>query len=252
MEYLILGPGSMGIYSLLGYLKKHESELTNIKEISGSSAGAILGVCLALKIPLDDVLDKILTINLVKITKFKLRCFLSKYGLIDMKPVREALVDLYGCDPTFSELYKKIYISAYCLNRGRTEYFSVDTHPNMKVIDAVCMSISIPFIASSITYEDMIYVDGCTKERIPVTPFIGKRKDKIMCVMLKRRSRHFEKIEDFKGFMRAMLSTILHMSDVDTKDFGSCVEIDTQDYDLYSFGMSYDDKLRLFMLGVES
>jgi hypothetical protein len=71
-------------------------------------------------------------------------------------------------------------------------------------------------------------------------------------VMLKRRSRHFEKIEDFKGFMRAMLSTILHVSDVDTKDFGSCVEIDTQDYDLYSFGMSYDDKLRLFMLGVES
>jgi predicted acylesterase/phospholipase RssA len=40
-----------------------KNELKNIKEISGSSAGAIIGVALALDIPLRDILDKLLSIR---------------------------------------------------------------------------------------------------------------------------------------------------------------------------------------------
>ena len=66
MEYLVLGPASMGIFTMLGALINIEDDLKNIKEISGSSAGAILGVCLALEIPLYDILDKFLKVDLKK------------------------------------------------------------------------------------------------------------------------------------------------------------------------------------------
>jgi predicted acylesterase/phospholipase RssA len=75
-----------------------------------------------------------------------------------------------GCDPTFEELDMKIYVSAYCLNTSTTEYFSRDTHPKMKVIDAVCMSMAIPLIFACGKYQGRTYVDGGTQEQYPMVP----------------------------------------------------------------------------------
>mgnify|MGYP001190479424 FL=1 len=252
MEYLVLGPASMGVFAIVGSLIKYEAELKNIKEISGASAGAVIGVGLALNIPLPDILDGLLSIDIENLSKFNLRCFMSTYGLIDLKPVRKALVTVYGCDPTFSELHKKLYISSYCLNRSRTEYFSVDTHPDMKVLDAVCMSIAIPFIASSIVHRDMIYMDGCTRELIPVTPFIDKKPEKIMCIKLKTKNIYFEKITNLKQFIHAMMSSALQLPDTNTMKLGTVKEIDTGDLDIYKFTMSHEDKIRMFILGMNS
>ena len=72
MEYIILGPAAMGIFTVLGCLKREEENLKNIKEISGSSAGAILALFLALEIPLYDVLERLLSVDIEKLTKYKL------------------------------------------------------------------------------------------------------------------------------------------------------------------------------------
>jgi predicted acylesterase/phospholipase RssA len=250
MEYLVLGPASMGIFAMLGGLVKHADDLSTIKEISGSSAGAILAVALALDIPFHDILDRLLALDIENLTRFTLRCFLTTYGLVDMGPIREALVACYGGgDPTFADLKRKVYVSAYCLNRARTEYFSVDTHPNMKVADAVCMSIAIPFLFSSVTHEGRVYIDGCTKEYVPVTPFVDKRPDKIMCVRLKRADHYVDEITNLKEFMHAMLTSAVQVPDTNTIRFGRVVEIDTGQLDLYDFTMSHDDKLRMYLTG---
>lgn len=239
----------MGIFTMLGALINIEDDLKNIKEISGSSAGAILGVCLALEIPLYDVLDKFLKVDLKKHTKYNLKSFMKNYGLIDLDPIREVLKDVFGCDPTFSELKRKLHISTYCLNRGRTEYFSSDSHPSMKVIDAVCMSISIPILASSVKLNDMIYMDGGIKERVPITPFEGEAPHKILCLKLKSQDIFFEKIATFSKFVETFMSSLLNIrADINLDKIGKVVEVDTEDYDLFSFKMSFDDKLRLFLL----
>jgi predicted acylesterase/phospholipase RssA len=252
MEYLVLGPASMGIFAILGCLTKYEGDLKNIKEISGSSAGAILAVALAMGIPLHDVLDRLLHLDIANLTKFKLKCFIRTYGLIDMGPIRDTLVACYGSDPTFIELPKKVYIAAYCLNRSRTEYFSMDTHPDMKVIDAVCMSMAIPLVFSSVEYRGTIYMDGCTKELLPTTPFLDKKADKIMCIKLKSKEAYVEKITNLKQFMRAMLSSVLQVPDTNTLKLGLVKEIDTAHIDIYKFTMSHEDKLRMFILGMNS
>lgn len=252
MEYLVLGPASMGMFALAGCLTKYEEDLKGIKEISGSSAGSLIAVALGLNISLPDILDKLLAIDFENLSRFKLRTFISTYGLIDLKSGRGALVEAYGCDPTFSELHKKVYISAYCLNRARTEYFSVDTHPDMKVIDAVFMSIAIPLVVSSMKYNDMIYMDGSTRELIPVTPFIDKKPEKIMCIQLKSKDRYFEKITNIKQFVSAMLYSLLQVPDTNTLKLGCVKEIDTGDIDIFKFSMSYEDKIRMFMIGMNT
>ena len=250
MEYLVLGPSSMGMFGFIGSLKKHENKLENIKEISGSSAGAILGACLALEIPLDDVLRKFMKIDIESLSKYKLRTFFRNYGLVDMEPVREALVSVFGSDVKFRDLKKKLHVSAYNLNRGRTEYFSNDTNPDMCVVDAVCMSMSVPFIAATRQYDGNVYLDGGTKEDIPITPFLGKPYHKVLSFKLKVRERYIEKINSFNLFISTLLGSILNLrADIDTTRLCKTIYVSTGDYNLFKFDMSHDDKLRMFFLG---
>ena len=163
MEYLILGPASMGIFSLVGALKARESELANIKEISGSSAGAILALFLALGMSMNEITDICISLNIPNFVKIRIGSFFNKFGFVDMNPIRKKLIDICGGNPTFQELETKIYISAYCLNTSETVYFSRDTHPDMNVIEAVLMSMAVPFIFACVQYDGYTYIYGGTK-----------------------------------------------------------------------------------------
>ena len=45
------------------------------------------------------------------------------------------------------------------------------------------------------------------------------------------------------------MSSLLNIrADINLDKIGKVVEVDTEDYDLFSFKMSFDDKLRLFLL----
>ena len=112
MEYLVIGPGAMGIFSMLGYLKTIENKLDNIKEYSGASAGAIICLMLALGFSIDDILYKLALLDGNKLVKLNLKCFMNRYGLVDLKPIRETFVEVLESDPSFSDIEKKIYISA--------------------------------------------------------------------------------------------------------------------------------------------
>lgn len=252
MEYLVLGPAGMGIFTLLGSLMKYEDDLKHIKEISGSSAGAILAVALALRIPLHDVLDRLLSVDFANITKFKIKNFMTTFGFSELAPVRKALVDACGCDPTFLELEKKVYISSYCMNRARTEYFSVDTHPHMKVFDAVCMSLAIPLVFSTAKHDGRIYMDGGTKECFPITPFVDKKPEKIMCIRVKQKDVFIQDIRNIKQFLKALVTSAMKVTDTNTIKMGKVIELDIDGEDMLKFNMTHEDKLKLFMKGTIS
>ena len=103
MEYLVIGPGAMGGFSMLGYLKTIEKSLDNIKEYSGASAGAILVVFLALGFTVDEILYKLAELQGKNLIKLNLKCFMNKYGLIDLEPIRHKFIDIFESDPTFQK-----------------------------------------------------------------------------------------------------------------------------------------------------
>tara|TARA_B100001564_G_scaffold324756_1_gene305816 strand:+ start:24585 stop:25349 length:765 start_codon:yes stop_codon:yes gene_type:complete len=253
MEYLVIGPSSMGIFAFMGCLKQHEHKLKNILEISGSSAGALLGLFLALEIPLDDALDKLLKLDIASIMKYNIRTFLRRYGFIERDTIYNALVNMYGCNPKFSELKKKLHVATYNLNRGKTQYFSTDTHPSMRVLDAIYMSMSIPFLGSVKPYNGHIYLDGGTVEDVPITPFIGKSFDKIITFKLFIRENYIDKINTFTEFINTILSRVISLrKEVDLSKVCETIYVSAGDYNLFDFELTHEDKLRLFLLGYNS
>ena len=63
----------------------------------------------------------------------------------------------------------------------------------MKVIDAICMSIAVPFIFSSYRYDNMVYVDGGTLETLPTAPFLGKKPHNILCIRMKMKTQIYRR-----------------------------------------------------------
>lgn len=238
----------MGIYSMIGTLKGMESKLVDVKEISGSSAGSILALFLALGMSVDEILNISLSLNVPEFVKIRIGSFFNKFGFVDLGPIRKKMVEICGCDPTFQELDMKIYVSAYCLNTSTTEYFSRDTHPDMKVIDAVCMSMAIPFIFACGTYQGKTYVDGGTQESYPMTPFLDKKPYDITCVKVKIDTLYQEEINTPRQFVESLVrSTIVNRTD-HSKDI-EMIEINVEDTNIFDFSMSYEEKIRLYNLG---
>ena len=238
----------MGIYSLIGCLKSMETRLVDVKEISGASAGSILALFLALGMSVDEILDIALNLNVPEFVKLRIGSFFNKFGFVDLDPIRDKLVELCGCDPTFEELDMKIYVSAFCLNNSKTEYFSVDTHPKMKVIDAVCMSIAIPLIFSSGKYEGKTYVDGGTQEEYPMLPFLDKKPHEVTCVKLKMDILYREEIETPKQYIESLIrSSVTNRINYDTHI--KMIEINVGTVNIFDFSMSYEEKIRLYNIG---
>ena len=248
MKYLVLGPASMGIYSLIGSLKALESKLIDVKEISGSSAGSILALLLALGMSVDEILEVSLSLNIPDFVKLRIGSFFNKFGFVDLGPIREKLVEVCGCDPTFDELEMKIYVSAYCLNSSSTEYFSKDTHPNMKVIDAVCMSMAIPLIFACGRYEGKTYIDGGTQEQYPMTPFLGKKPHEVTCIKLKMDRVYQEEINNPRQFVESLIRSSL-TNRIEYSKYTKIFEINVGDTNIFDFGMSYEEKVRLYNIG---
>ena len=248
MKYLVLGPASMGIFSLIGLLKARETVLTDVKEISGSSAGAILALFLALGMSVDEILNISLSLNIPSFVKIRIGSFFNKFGFVDMTPIRKKIVDICKSDPTFKEIGMKIYIAAFCLNTGETVYFSKDTHPNMKIIDAVCMSIAIPFIFACGNHEGYTYIDGGTKEDYPLTPFLDKKPHEITCIKIIMDRIYHDKIESPKKFVEMLVRSALSNRNGYTLPV-NIIEINVKNTNIFDFNMSYEDKIKLFNLG---
>ena len=233
---------------MIGTLKALESKLVDVKEISGSSAGSILALFLALGISVDEIFDIVLNLNVPEFVKIRIGSFFNKFGFVDMDPIRDKLVKICGCDPTFEELDMKIYVSAFCLNTSTTEYFSRDTHPKMKVIDAVCMSISIPLIFACGKFEGKTYVDGATQEQIPMAPFFDKKPHEITCIKLKMNQIYQEDITTPRQFVESLIrSTISNR--IEYSKYTKVIDIHIGDTNIFDFNISYEDKIKLYNIG---
>lgn len=248
MKYLVIGPASMGIFSLIGALKRIEHTLEDVHEISGCSAGAILTLLLSIGMNVDQMLDVCLHTELTDIFDVNIQSFITNYGFVEITKVRDKLIQICGCNPKFSEIQKKIYISSYCLNTHKTEYFSKDTHPDMYVIDAVCMSMAIPIVFESVEYNGYNYIDGCTSEDFPLYPFLDKMDHEITCVKIKLTKRFKSEIRNLFDFFESVLFSTFHNKDSYSKKI-NIIEVNVSDTNIFNFEMSYEEKIRLYTLG---
>ena len=252
MKYLAIGPGAMGFFMYLGVVSKlkKEGQLEDLEEISGASAGALLGFLFCVsKGDTTRLLDWTLGVPVKSIMKPQIKTLTTQYGLVPHTKVRKVLADfLQRDDITFQELYHhfpvKLHVSAYCVDYMKTTYFSVDATPRMSVLDAVCASIAIPFLFSSVRIGDANYIDGGAAEAVPGAPFLGREKD-TMCVRLAWGVPG--KVRDLKTYAISILYATMNLrANYDLP--GLALEADP---DVFDFSASGETKLRMFLRGYE-
>lgn len=257
MKYVAIGPGSMGLFVYLGVFSKLKNKglLKDVQEISGSSAGSILGfLFLATEGNIPEILDFALNVPVKQIMKPNIKSLLVNFGLVPVTKVRKQLSlackkYLKKDDITFLEFYEhtkiKFHVSAYCVDLMKTEYFSVDTTPTMSVLDAVSTSVAIPFLFSSTKLNDLNYIDGGAAEDCPCGPFINKERSEILALKLAWTRPTIAK--DLKSYGISILMSILKMrysyEDVPT------IHVDLGDTDVFDFGTENEGKIRMFIQG---
>jgi predicted acylesterase/phospholipase RssA len=257
MKHLAFGPGAMGYFLYLGALSalSDASALNDLQSISGASAGALIALVYILaKGDIQKTLEYSLTVPIKDTMKPNIKVLLKSFGLVSTKKVRAVFIDtlrhfIPNDDLTFAELYTywpvKLHVAACCIDLHATHYFSVDTAPSMSVIDAVCMSISIPFLFQSNRHGPWRYIDGGTLETIPGGPLIGLDPKTVLTFNIDDEWR--SDVKDLKSYALCILGAALTLRQ--KYPMFPRIGLIAGPIDTFDFGASNDVKLRMFTIG---
>jgi len=260
MKYLVVGPGAMGFYAILGtvYAMQNYEKTKDIEAVAGSSAGSIVAFgCLVAKWDIIRLFKIIKNVDVNQLMRLNLKSLLNNYGLVPASRWKDVFskicMELAGKeDFTFQELKEwsglDFYVSAYNITLQKSCYFSHHTHPTMSVSHAVCMSISIPFLFESVMYKDHRYVDSAAFETCPLTPFIGKDMEEVVSIELDPEPS-VEKpphIGSFVDFIQHFITSIMRNRVVYEKP---TVYIKMKEGEAFNFSMDNEKKTELFYHG---
>lgn len=157
------GGGVRGI-SHLGVLKALNEAGIFPNQVSGSSAGAIVGAMYCQGYSPDEVLKIIIETNYFKL----LRPAISWKGLFNLDSLAQ-LLKTYLPHNDFSALKTTLIVAATDIGKGEVVYFDCG-----KLIDPILASSCIPGMFEPILYDSRYLVDGGVLNNLPVEPLQGK------------------------------------------------------------------------------
>jgi len=215
------GIAYIGVIKALEELKL----IKNLKNICGVSSGSIFGLALFLELnykSLENLIMKVLNYKNIKTTnKINIANILEYYGVengANIQKIIEIILEKKTGNRkcTFkqlSELFpgKKFIVGGTNLTENKAEYFSIDTTPDMEVIKAIRISISVPLVFTKVTYNDCIYVDGGVTCNFPIDYFKDDMENTLgICVS---SVKYMSDISSFETYMARIFRALLDSAD---------------------------------------
>ncbi len=202
IKHIVLSSGSYkGVY-MLGVLKHLKDiqyySINNIENIYAVSVGSILAVLLAMRLDLNDITNYVIDRpwgKLFSIESENLINSLYSKGMLDITIFYSLFENFFkkekiNKDITMQEFYDKYKIRlqfiALNINSFENEVFSHEKTPDLKLIEAVYMSCSLPFIFVPNIYNNNYYLDGGLINPYPLKMCINENKneDEIMSIFI--------------------------------------------------------------------
>jgi predicted acylesterase/phospholipase RssA len=178
IKNVVFAGGGFKGWAYVGTLKalKEYIPIENIEQVIGVSIGSLFGIFYVLQMDPDFLLDFIMNLNFKEIIDINLDSILVNQSILQGDTftglLRELLSFKVDPDITFRELkrYTNILFSVNALNisDSKLEYFNSILTPDVKVIDAVRASCSIPFLLPSYCINNKYYFDGGIINNCPV------------------------------------------------------------------------------------
>ena len=140
----------------------------DISQVIGVSIGSLFGLFYVLGIKWDFILNYVMNLNFKDFMDIDIDNILTNQSLLKGNKFTEIIKEIISLkidpDITFIELkrYSKILftVNALNINDSKLEYFNYKLTPDVKVIDAVRASCSLPFVFPPYLLKDKYYYDG--------------------------------------------------------------------------------------------
>lgn len=183
---LLIGSGGARGYMFLGALHRlyAENYLHEIKEYAGVSIGSAISFLLACGLTPRDIWREVKHMNSADLAALSTNV-IKHFGLFTMVKVKSKLRDILHRrlgrrSLTFQELFdlkeKELHILSFNTTKKKGEIFNRTISPNMDIIDAVCMSCSIPLLFEPYVHQGSEYTDGAMYDPYPI--YILDREEK--------------------------------------------------------------------------
>tara|TARA_Y100000389_G_scaffold38998_1_gene33388 strand:- start:4897 stop:5775 length:879 start_codon:yes stop_codon:yes gene_type:complete len=200
IEHLVISSGTYRGIKTLGSIKyllnnKHIL-IENIKSIYSTSAGSIIGLILCLKIDINDIVKYVINKPWNNYINYDVNDIIGIFynlGICDISFFYEIFDTLFKTcelknDITLKELYEysniDFHIFATNICKFELEDFNHTTHPNLKAIEAVYMSSTVPIIFKPL-FNNPLYLDGGFLNLYPIEYCLDKYdKNTILGLMI--------------------------------------------------------------------
>ena len=189
IKHLVFSGGGIRGIAFLGVLQYLEENdlLDQIETYVGTSVGAFILALVNLGYTSQDLYKLILQIDFGRFQNIEVGKFFEKFGidsgmgivnLIKLLIKRKIDIDTstdnlsHPEEITLEQLHeltgKHLVITGTCLNDHRCEYFDYRTAPNLKLYDALRISISIPLMFTAPLWRGKYYADGWVTDDFPL------------------------------------------------------------------------------------
>ncbi|CAG5081546.1 patatin-like phospholipase family protein [Parvicella tangerina] len=157
---LVLSGGAIKGVAHLPLIEYLEERKIKINAISGSSAGAVVGVMYASGMKPREILHFFTAYPLFRYSWIRP----GKGGIFNTLKYTQHFQDYIK--KTFEELTIPVHICATNLNEGKPVYFKTG-----ELMQPLIASCAVPGIYSSVEIEDQLYADGGVMDNYPIAPF---------------------------------------------------------------------------------
>jgi NTE family protein len=217
---LVISGGGIKGFSALGAITRlKELDIINNPDIyCGTSAGSAISLLLLIGYSSQNIYEILSELDMSKIVINNIDNILDEvhigFNLSD--PIIYIIGHMMkrkkiSTKITFVELFKKtgkkLIITGVCLNDASLHYFSHETTPNMEVLTAIAISISIPIIFKPILYNNKIWVDGGVMNNYPIDLFNDRIND-VIGIYLDEEYTTYQEFEDVQSYVFQVIKCI--------------------------------------------
>jgi predicted acylesterase/phospholipase RssA len=176
IKHLVISGGGPSMIQTLGAIQCLETaefiNINNIETIYGTSAGAIVGVLIALKYDWATINDYIIKRPWQDVFAIKAQNIFDAYtkkGLFDIKTIEKCFKPLLDAKDismsiTLDEFFKYSNIELHFFALEINNFLLVDishiTHPDLSLLTALQMTCGLPILLTPVFIEDKCYADG--------------------------------------------------------------------------------------------
>jgi len=271
-KYLILSGGGVKVVSIVGAMKALETSglLTQLKEISGVSAGAWLAFMISAGLSIETLESLVLEFEFSHIRNLNpegLMTFPETLGIDDGTNLIKFLESIFRVaikispTVTFSEFnalnLSKIKFRCWAtdLKEYTTCEFSLEKTPNARIIDALRASMALPLYFTPVKHPitGNLLSDGGIQGSLPIHALTETERENCIGIGFSQDSEK-KNPTDLMSFMSSLFSCLIHSRHeiILSKWYSSIIKIPTYNTASWDFEISREDRIKLVKNGYEA